>query len=78
MRRVKIKVRREPHQDETRVHDAWAAIGDAELLVDANGTWTRKQALGWAEELVPSVTPHAAAASLGSWSSRPPVRRAQR
>jgi L-alanine-DL-glutamate epimerase-like enolase superfamily enzyme len=46
---VKIKVGRHPDQDEARVRAARAAIGDAELFVDANGAWTRKQALQWAD-----------------------------
>jgi L-alanine-DL-glutamate epimerase-like enolase superfamily enzyme len=46
---AKIKVGREPVQDEARVRAARAAIGDAELFVDANGAWTRKQALHWAD-----------------------------
>jgi L-alanine-DL-glutamate epimerase-like enolase superfamily enzyme len=51
MSQVKIKVGRDPDQDEARVRAARAAIGDAELFVDANGAWTRKQALQWAETL---------------------------
>jgi L-alanine-DL-glutamate epimerase-like enolase superfamily enzyme len=51
MAQVKMKVGREPDQDERRVRAARAAIGDAELFVDANGAWARKQALGWAEKL---------------------------
>jgi L-alanine-DL-glutamate epimerase-like enolase superfamily enzyme len=51
MAQVKMKVGRDPDQDEERVRAARAAIGDAELFVDANGAWTRKQALGWAEKL---------------------------
>jgi L-alanine-DL-glutamate epimerase-like enolase superfamily enzyme len=44
--RVKMKVGREPHQDLGRVMAAREAIGpDAELMVDANGAYDRKQAL---------------------------------
>jgi L-alanine-DL-glutamate epimerase-like enolase superfamily enzyme len=48
---VKIKVGRHPDQDEARVRAARSAIGGAELFVDANGAWTRKQALQWADRL---------------------------
>jgi L-alanine-DL-glutamate epimerase-like enolase superfamily enzyme len=48
--RVKMKVGRDPHADPARVEAARAAIGaDAELFVDANGAYTTKEALGWAE-----------------------------
>jgi L-alanine-DL-glutamate epimerase-like enolase superfamily enzyme len=48
--RVKMKVGREPDKDPGRVRVARDAIGDdVELLVDANGAYTRKQALYWAE-----------------------------
>ncbi len=48
--RVKIKVAREPERDPERLRVTREAIGDGvELLVDANGAFTRKQALGWAE-----------------------------
>ncbi|MDP8940124.1 MAG: mandelate racemase [Actinomycetota bacterium] len=48
--RVKMKVGRHPDQDEHRLQVARDAIGeDTELLVDANGAYTRKQALYWAE-----------------------------
>jgi L-alanine-DL-glutamate epimerase-like enolase superfamily enzyme len=44
--RVKMKVGREPHKDPDRVAAARKAIGpDIELFVDANGAYTRKQAL---------------------------------
>jgi L-alanine-DL-glutamate epimerase-like enolase superfamily enzyme len=44
--RVKMKVGREPEQDLGRVIAARKAIGpDAELMVDANGAYERKQAL---------------------------------
>jgi len=48
--RVKMKVGREPEKDPQRVRSAREIIGDnVELLVDANGAYTRKQALYWAE-----------------------------
>ena len=44
--RVKMKVGREPHKDPDRVAAAREAIGsNVELFVDANGAYTRKQAL---------------------------------
>ncbi|MEO6774007.1 MAG: enolase C-terminal domain-like protein, partial [Kofleriaceae bacterium] len=50
-RRVKIKVGREPARDADRVRVARAAIGDAiELMVDANGAYTRPQALEMAQQ----------------------------
>jgi L-alanine-DL-glutamate epimerase-like enolase superfamily enzyme len=63
---VKMKVGREPQHDPMRVAAARKAIGDrAKLFVDANGAYSRKQALrmaqtfaeydvGWFEEPVPS------------------------
>ena len=48
--RVKMKVGREPGKDPERVRVARDAIGeDVELFVDANGAYTRKQALYWAQ-----------------------------
>jgi L-alanine-DL-glutamate epimerase-like enolase superfamily enzyme len=48
--RVKMKVGREPGKDPGRVGVVREAIGDdVELMVDANGAYTRKQALYWAE-----------------------------
>ncbi len=48
--RVKMKVGREPGKDLERVRVARDAIGKGvDLLVDANGAYTRKQALYWAE-----------------------------
>lgn len=48
--RVKMKVGRDPDADDGRLRAARDAIGDdVELFVDANGAYTRKQALGWAE-----------------------------
>jgi len=47
--RVKMKVGSEPAMDPLRVHAARAAIGpNAELFVDANGAYERKQALALA------------------------------
>jgi L-alanine-DL-glutamate epimerase-like enolase superfamily enzyme len=47
--RVKMKVGREPERDRGRVSTAREAIGeDVELFVDANGAYTRRQALEWA------------------------------
>ncbi len=48
--RVKMKVGSRPEDDPQRVRAARAAIGDgAELFVDANGAYSRKQALSLAE-----------------------------
>jgi L-alanine-DL-glutamate epimerase-like enolase superfamily enzyme len=48
--KVKMKVGREPAQDAARVAAAREAVGDGvELFVDANGAYTRKQALAMAE-----------------------------
>jgi L-alanine-DL-glutamate epimerase-like enolase superfamily enzyme len=48
--RVKMKIGTEPRQDPERVRAAREAIGaDAELFVDANGAYDRKQALAFAE-----------------------------
>lgn len=48
--RVKMKVGRDPEKDPERVRAVREAIGDeVELMVDANGAYTRKQALYWAE-----------------------------
>lgn len=48
--RVKIKVGRDPVRDVHRIDVARRAIGgDVELYVDANGAYSRKQALAWAE-----------------------------
>lgn len=47
--RVKMKIGTHPGQDLRRVRAAWEAIGpDAELFVDANGAYDRKQALDFA------------------------------
>ncbi|HEX3432014.1 MAG TPA: enolase C-terminal domain-like protein [Rhizomicrobium sp.] len=46
---VKMKIGRRPEDDLRRVQVARDAIGSAELFVDANGAYTRKQALAFAE-----------------------------
>jgi len=47
---VKIKVGRRPADDPHRVRLARDVVGpDVELFVDANGAYSRKQALGWAQ-----------------------------
>jgi L-alanine-DL-glutamate epimerase-like enolase superfamily enzyme len=47
---VKMKVGREPQEDPERLRVAREAIGeDVGLFVDANGAYTRKQALLWAQ-----------------------------
>jgi len=49
LRRVKMKVGREPTADPERVRAAREAVGrDTELFVDANGAYSRKQALALA------------------------------
>jgi L-alanine-DL-glutamate epimerase-like enolase superfamily enzyme len=48
--RVKLKVGRAPDEDPPRLAAARRAVGDdVELMVDANGAYTRKQALEWAQ-----------------------------
>ena len=48
--RVKLKVGRDPDADPARLDAAREAVGaDTELFVDANGAYSRKQALAWAE-----------------------------
>jgi L-alanine-DL-glutamate epimerase-like enolase superfamily enzyme len=50
--RVKMKIGRDPTHDPARVASARRAIGDdAELFVDANGAYVRKQALAMAQRL---------------------------
>ena len=50
--RVKMKIGRNPAADEGRLRFARKAVGeDVELFVDANGAYSRKQALGWAHRL---------------------------
>ena len=48
-RYVKMKIGSDPAQDFERVTAACEAIGKAELFVDANGAYARKQALAFAE-----------------------------
>jgi len=51
MTKVKMKVGREPDRDRARVKTAREAIGPGvELFVDANGAYTKKQALEFAEQ----------------------------
>jgi L-alanine-DL-glutamate epimerase-like enolase superfamily enzyme len=46
--RVKMKVGRDPERDRERVAAARAAIGDdTELFVDANGAYSRQEAVAW-------------------------------
>jgi L-alanine-DL-glutamate epimerase-like enolase superfamily enzyme len=48
--RVKMKLGRAPEEDPKRLDAAREAIGDdTELFVDANGAFTAKDAVGWAE-----------------------------
>jgi L-alanine-DL-glutamate epimerase-like enolase superfamily enzyme len=50
MPRVKMKIGREPERDPSRLDAAREAIGaDVALFVDANGAFTPKEALAWAE-----------------------------
>jgi L-alanine-DL-glutamate epimerase-like enolase superfamily enzyme len=59
---VKMKVGTAPEHDFSRVRAAKAAIGSAELYVDANGAYRRKQALEFAQQF----------ASLGvTWFEEP-------
>lgn len=64
-RAVKMKIGRDPANDLARIRAAHSAIGEAQLFVDANGAYSRKQALefaqrftefgiGWFEEPVSS------------------------
>ena len=50
--RVKMKLGRSPGDDPARLDTARAAIGDAELYVDANGAFSAKEAVRWAERYV--------------------------
>jgi L-alanine-DL-glutamate epimerase-like enolase superfamily enzyme len=50
--RVKMKLGREPEGDPARLDAARAAIGDAELYVDANGAFSAKAAVRWAARYV--------------------------
>ena len=55
IRRVKMKVGRDAHRDIDRVRVAREAIGgEAELFVDANGAYSRKQAISQAEQFARS------------------------
>ena len=54
--RVKMKLGREPERDPHRLDVAREAIGDAELYVDANGAFTAKEAVRWAERYAASGT----------------------
>jgi L-alanine-DL-glutamate epimerase-like enolase superfamily enzyme len=48
--RVKMKLGRHPDDDPARLDAARESIGDeTQLFVDANGAFSRKEALGWAE-----------------------------
>ncbi|WP_292936185.1 enolase C-terminal domain-like protein [Noviherbaspirillum sp.] len=51
MQMVKMKIGREPERDLARVREAREAIGtETQLFVDANGAYTRKQALAMAQQ----------------------------
>jgi L-alanine-DL-glutamate epimerase-like enolase superfamily enzyme len=50
LKAVKMKVGRDPAADPGRVRAARDVIGGAELMVDANGAYRRKQALALAED----------------------------
>ncbi len=50
--RVKMKLGRDPERDPHRLSVARDAIGDAELMVDANGAFGAKEAIRWAERYV--------------------------
>jgi L-alanine-DL-glutamate epimerase-like enolase superfamily enzyme len=50
--RVKMKLGRDPGSDPARLDAARAAIGDAELYVDANGAFSAKEAVRWAARYV--------------------------
>jgi L-alanine-DL-glutamate epimerase-like enolase superfamily enzyme len=51
IRRVKMKIGRDPVADLERVHNARSVIGpDVDLFVDANGAYTRKLALSQSEQ----------------------------
>ncbi|HJV54194.1 MAG TPA: enolase C-terminal domain-like protein [Noviherbaspirillum sp.] len=51
MQMVKMKIGREPERDLARVREAREAIGtETQLFVDANGAYTRKQALAFAQQ----------------------------
>lgn len=48
---AKIKIGAHPDQDPRRIAAARDALGDAGLFVDANGAYSARQALAWAERL---------------------------
>ena len=50
--RVKMKLGRDPERDPHRLDVAREAIGDAELYVDANGAFSAKEAVRWAQRYV--------------------------
>jgi L-alanine-DL-glutamate epimerase-like enolase superfamily enzyme len=50
--RVKMKLGRMPERDPDRLSVARGAIGEAELFVDANGAFSVKEAVRWADRLV--------------------------
>jgi L-alanine-DL-glutamate epimerase-like enolase superfamily enzyme len=50
--RMKMKLGRDPQRDPQRLSVAREAIGDAELMVDANGAFGAKEAIHWAERYV--------------------------
>jgi L-alanine-DL-glutamate epimerase-like enolase superfamily enzyme len=50
--RVKMKLGRDPDRDPHRLDVARGAIGDAELFVDANGAFSAKEAVRWAQRYV--------------------------
>jgi L-alanine-DL-glutamate epimerase-like enolase superfamily enzyme len=50
--RVKMKLGREPERDPSRLDATRAAIGDAELYVDANGAFSAKEAVRWSARYV--------------------------
>jgi L-alanine-DL-glutamate epimerase-like enolase superfamily enzyme len=47
--RVKMKVGREPERDRERLDAVRAAIGDADLYVDANGAFDADEAIAWSD-----------------------------
>jgi L-alanine-DL-glutamate epimerase-like enolase superfamily enzyme len=49
--RVKMKIGRNDAEDARRLSAARRAVGDAELMADANGAYGRAQAVGWAHRL---------------------------
>ncbi len=51
IRQIKMKIGSQPEKDPERVRAARQAIGEVELYVDANGAYSRKQALAFAHRL---------------------------